>query len=97
MKKQPKHEKVIIPKGRIALFKKVISSLKTSDPKFKKLMAGLPPIQKLPTLCGYRSVQDGRHRTILPKIRRAVFFGRRMGATLDRGGGCVLFQKGRFQ
>lgn len=49
MKKQPKHEKVIIPKGRIALFKKVISSLKTSDPKFKKLMAGLPPIQKLPT------------------------------------------------
>ncbi|MEC3881987.1 hypothetical protein [Parapedobacter sp. 10938] len=48
MKQNPKHEKVIIPKGRIHIFKKVITSIGKEDKQFKKLMAGLPPIQKLP-------------------------------------------------
>lgn len=48
MKQQPKHEKIIIPKGRVLIFKKVVANLKKEDKEFKKLMGALPPIQKLP-------------------------------------------------
>lgn len=48
MEKQ-KHEKVIIGKGNLTLFRKAISILKKEDADFKKQMKGLPPIQKLPT------------------------------------------------
>lgn len=49
MKEKPKNEKIIIPKGRKQILKKVLSTLKKEDKEFKSLMDKLPTIQTLPT------------------------------------------------
>lgn len=45
----PKHEKIIIPKGRKQLFRKVLTKLKKKDSQFKALMDKMPDIQTLPS------------------------------------------------